>query len=410
MCFMSKFIVVFFILIATSSYAEEVRVNGTQNDSSGASLMPGTGNPNMTSPPVPDSISGVASGQDAAGIFGQNLDPLGWAGYFDGNTWITGNLTVQGTLSGETDPQVGLLTNGKWCRYESPYVNCLMDPPVLSESDPTYHADPAAGISSTQISHWNQAFAWGDHSTAAYDTTADSWWMFNGKLTTSSKVGIGTKTPTHSLDIVSPSSGAFIGIDFATNNNSGISFFEGGAARWIFPFFRGWQSDNMMVRNEVSHSDVMTFQASTDNVGIGTSSPTEKLTVNGNLKVEGTGNGVTFPDGTQQTTACTGFPSPNYDSGWVAYSGNEIVLTHNLGGNIDNYVVDLTMKDGNGPHIGALGGDWRVGVITHIPLLEPTWGWEQAGVHWKNLTATTVKINSGFTYAVDSIRLRIWVY
>jgi len=29
-------------------------------------------------------------------------------------------------------------------------------------------------------------------------------------------------------------------------------------------------------------------------------------------------------------------------------SGNEIVLTHNLGGNIDNYVVDLNMKDGNG--------------------------------------------------------------
>jgi Chaperone of endosialidase len=41
-------------------------------------------------------------------------------------------------------------------------------------------------------------------------------------------------------------------------------------------------------------------------VGIGTSTPTEKLEVVGNAKITGTGNGIKFPDGTTQTTAATG--------------------------------------------------------------------------------------------------------
>ncbi|MDO7873822.1 glycine-rich protein [Hymenobacter sp. ASUV-10] len=46
---------------------------------------------------------------------------------------------------------------------------------------------------------------------------------------------------------------------------------------------------------------------STGNVGIGTTStPSQKLEVLGNIKVTGTGNGLTFPDGTTQTTAAGG--------------------------------------------------------------------------------------------------------
>jgi N-acetylneuraminic acid mutarotase len=42
------------------------------------------------------------------------------------------------------------------------------------------------------------------------------------------------------------------------------------------------------------------------NVGMGTSSPTQKLEVSGNVKISGTGSGLAFPDGTTQTTAVTG--------------------------------------------------------------------------------------------------------
>lgn len=49
------------------------------------------------------------------------------------------------------------------------------------------------------------------------------------------------------------------------------------------------------------------YAATTGNVGVGTNAPTQKLEVDGNVLVSGSGNGVMFPDGTKQTTrALTG--------------------------------------------------------------------------------------------------------
>ena len=42
------------------------------------------------------------------------------------------------------------------------------------------------------------------------------------------------------------------------------------------------------------------------NVGIGTATPSAALDVVGGVKIEGSGNGLTFPDGSKQTTAATG--------------------------------------------------------------------------------------------------------
>ncbi|MDX1776416.1 MAG: hypothetical protein R3297_07530, partial [Desulfobulbales bacterium] len=66
----------------------------------------------------------------------------------------------------------------------------------------------------------------------------------------------------------------------------------------------------------------------------------------GNVAIDGN---IAFPDGTVQTTAAPVagmFPRPAYDSGWVDIGWLETkALTHNLGGDPDNYVVDLTFKD-----------------------------------------------------------------
>jgi len=118
--------------------------------------------------------------------------------------------------------------------------------------------------------------------TAGYFTSPSGY----GLIVDSGKVGIGTSSPTHLLDLAS-TSGLFMGLDFGLDQNAGITFSEAGTARWIFPFFRGWQSNNMIVRDESSHTDVMTFEAGTGNVGIGTSTPSAKLEVNGSLKVTG---------------------------------------------------------------------------------------------------------------------------
>ncbi len=59
-----------------------------------------------------------------------------------------------------------------------------------------------------------------------------------------------------------------------SNENAGFAFKENGATetQWIFPYFRGWQSDNLIIRDESASPkrDVMVFQAGTGKVGIGT--------------------------------------------------------------------------------------------------------------------------------------------
>ncbi|MGR3176775.1 MAG: hypothetical protein ACUZ8E_01805 [Candidatus Anammoxibacter sp.] len=58
------------------------------------------------------------------------------------------------------------------------------------------------------------------------------------------------------------------------------------------------------VKEQTTNSTIARFRGD-GNVGIGTTNPTEKLEVNGNIKITGTGNGIKFPDGTAQTTAAT---------------------------------------------------------------------------------------------------------
>ena len=39
-----------------------------------------------------------------------------------------------------------------------------------TETDPVFGASPAGGITGTNISNWNTAYNWGDHSTGGYLT------------------------------------------------------------------------------------------------------------------------------------------------------------------------------------------------------------------------------------------------
>jgi hypothetical protein len=61
-----------------------------------------------------------------------------------------------------------------------------------------------------------------------------------------------------------------------------------------------------------SRSNAMTILKN-GSVGIGTTNPSEKLEVAGNVKMTGVGNGITFPDGTTQTTAATGGGASSID-------------------------------------------------------------------------------------------------
>lgn len=93
------------------------------------------------------------------------------------------------------------------------------------------------------------------------------------------------------------------------------------------------------------------------------------------------------------------FPRPAYDSGWVTIAaGNSIALTHNLGGNVDNYVVELTFKHPTyGVHHFGYGADVTVGGFY--------------GGYWRNLTTSQITIERATDDGeCPQMRVRIWMY
>jgi len=127
----------------------------------------------------------------------------------------------------------------------------------------------------------------------------------------------------------------------------------------------------------------------------------------GDTLITGRGNGIIFPDGTKQTTAANGGGSsagccakPAYDSGWVATPPGSPTQTfqkqlkHNLGGNVDDYVVDLQTK-----HTTIAGPQ------------PPTNQGIGSTFYYAGLTTTNI-ILCGPGSAIDagtSLRVRIWV-
>jgi hypothetical protein len=101
-------------------------------------------------------------------------------------------------------------------------------------------------------------------------------------------------------------------------------------------------------------------------------------------------------------TGLAAFPRPAYDSGWVNLGlGAASTRTHNLGGNTDNYVVDLTCKRSSG---GAGVNNWGVGGDVGD-------AGEYYGGWWSNLTTTSIVLHRwNDDTDCPSVRVRIWMY
>jgi len=215
-------------------------------------------------------------------------------------------------------------------------------------------------------------------------------WMTDDALviTQDGNVGIGTESPEAKLEVAGDMTVKKIGEDVdislvsGTGSSSKLLFgnrFEPGAAAIKFDnltqvlSFKNWMTDDALVITQDG------------DVGIGTTNPGAKLEVNGDLKVKGAYLGS--------------FPRPAYDSGWVAVAPQmEKKLTHNLGGNVDNYVVDMQMKSGgSGINNFCIGTD--------------TTGEYWYGASWRGLTTTSIWVFRAIDdYTAEQVRIRIWVY
>ncbi len=98
-------------------------------------------------------------------------------------------------------------------------------------------------------------------------------------------------------------------------------------------------------------------------------------------------------------------PYPNYDSGWVYIShGAAKTLHHNLGGDADDYVVDMQYRSGIGVNQRSFGG-----MDYGAKAFSGTRNNDRAGVYWRTLTNADITL---FRRAEDDVanrvRIRIW--
>jgi hypothetical protein len=95
------------------------------------------------------------------------------------------------------------------------------------------------------------------------------------------------------------------------------------------------------------------------------------------------------------------YPRPAYDSGWQSLGlPQDRTLTHNIGGNVDNYVVDLTCRRTGGAGINNWGVGGDVGDAG-----------EYYGAWWSNLTTSAITIHRwDDDQDCPNVRVRIWAY
>jgi hypothetical protein len=133
------------------------------------------------------------------------------------------------------------------------------------------------------------------------------------------------------------------------------------------------------------------------NVGIGTAAPGARLGVNGDLKVNGAFKGnISSASGTDGAP----FPRPAFNSGWVDITpGESKFILHNIRGDTNNYVIDLTFRDEyQNQHAFGLGGYYQT---------DP---WQSRGCYWNNLSDTALTIQLGpHEGTIEQVRVRIWV-
>jgi hypothetical protein len=316
------------LLIAVNAFSDDVSIDSDGNVTTGTSS---SGNLEVTGASAEDAIVGSASGTGARGVYGENItggtygylgdyytgaygrngnnygflgggsygvygqsdnqygvyggspsgygvtgvSSSGYAGYFVGDTHITGKLTVDGSIGyTETDPVFSAWDKSTGISIVEAQITDLNHFSNIDETDPVFVASAASGITLGQVTNWDTAYGWGDHSSAGYDSTDDSWVGTGDVYTTSGNVGIGTDTPNGMLDV------------------RGSICLNGGAdCRTTWPTGTGAFTDTGSLAYYTG-----------GNVGIGTTSPSEKLSVDGTI--ESTSGGIKFPDGTAQETTC----------------------------------------------------------------------------------------------------------
>ena len=170
---------------------------------------------------------------------------------------------------------------------------------------------------------------------------------------------------------------------YGKNNTSGNFGWLGGSAEGVFG-------------SSVEGDGVLGYSGGGGTAVRGNSPHGIAVSAEGDLKVTGAYKGdISSSSGSDGAP----FPRPAYDSGWVSINQNEAKeLTHNIGGNVEDYVVDMTFKNQNSIHIIGFGC-YRES------------NYETRGANWQQLTNQKIRIfRAEEDESISQIRIRIWVY
>jgi hypothetical protein len=262
-----------------------------------------------------------------------------------------------------------------------------------AESDPIFLASPAGGITALQISNWNTAFGWGNHALAGYLTT------LNGLTGATQSFAIGTAGTgpayssvgsTHTLNIPMASVG---GVTAGLVSNAQYAAIQAS----LMPSGTNKQTLRHNGTTWVANSALVNDGT---NVGIGTTTPSERLEVTGNTIVSGFLN------------AGTGFRIANAAAVGTYLRGNgtnfvgSAIQAADLPAGNGNYIQNQTAAaqsasdfwiDGDGTIEGVLdfrtlerqminlygGGTYGIGVqaVTNYYRSAGQFAWYRGGVH-----------------------------